>query len=220
MGYLDTNYSYSVRPKTSYPKKLISYLISRFEIKENSQLLDLGCGSGDFSVEFSNRNINVTCADIDSAYINKTYNLKCDSFDFENDKYPYPDNYFDYIFTKSVIEHIHDPDNFFKECKRILKPGGGLLIMAPDWKSSFKIYWDDITHKRPYTKSALDRAYKIYSFNVKACEEFYQYPLYWKYPFLKFIITILKLTGPVSKVHKNSIYRWSKERMILGFGEK
>ena len=89
MGYLDTNYSYSVRPKTSYPKKLISYLISRFEIKENSQLHDLGCGSGDFSVEFSNRNINVTCADIDSAYVNKTYNLKCDSFDFENDKYPY-----------------------------------------------------------------------------------------------------------------------------------
>ena len=73
MSYLETNYSYSVRPKTSYPKKLISYLISRFEIKENSQLLDLGCGSGDFSVEFSNRNINVTCADIDSAYINKTY---------------------------------------------------------------------------------------------------------------------------------------------------
>ena len=39
MGYLDTNYSYSVRPKTSYPKKLISYLISRFEIKENSNCL-------------------------------------------------------------------------------------------------------------------------------------------------------------------------------------
>lgn len=220
MSYLKANYDYSVRPKTSYPAKLISYLISRFEIPEKSKLLDLGCGSGDFSVEFSKNNISVSCADIESNFIKENYNLNCDSFDFENDKYPYPDNNFDFIFTKSVIEHIHKPDNFFRECKRILKPGGGLIIMVPDWKSSYKIYWDDITHMRPYSKSALERAFKIYSFDIKACEEFYQYPLYWKYPLLKIITQLLKVTGPVSKVHRNSIYRWSKERMILGFGQK
>ena len=37
-----------------------------------------------------------------------------------------PNDFFDYIFSISVIEHIKtkDLENFFKDCARILKPGG------------------------------------------------------------------------------------------------
>ncbi|MBO0934414.1 class I SAM-dependent methyltransferase [Fibrella aquatilis] len=39
-----------------------------------------------------------------------------------------PDNTFDYIVTFQVIEHIEDDDLFVKECYRVLKPGGKLLL--------------------------------------------------------------------------------------------
>ena len=38
------------------------------------------------------------------------------------------DNTFDYIVTFQVIEHIEDDDLFVKECYRVLKPGGKLLL--------------------------------------------------------------------------------------------
>ncbi|WP_375444656.1 class I SAM-dependent methyltransferase [uncultured Fibrella sp.] len=39
-----------------------------------------------------------------------------------------PDNTFDYIVTFQVIEHIENDDLFVKECYRVLKPGGQLLL--------------------------------------------------------------------------------------------
>jgi 2-polyprenyl-3-methyl-5-hydroxy-6-metoxy-1,4-benzoquinol methylase len=38
------------------------------------------------------------------------------------------DNSFDYIVTFQVIEHIQNDDLFVKECHRVLKPGGRLLL--------------------------------------------------------------------------------------------
>lgn len=38
------------------------------------------------------------------------------------------DNTFDYIVTFQVIEHIENDDLFVKECYRVLKPGGKLLL--------------------------------------------------------------------------------------------
>lgn len=39
------------------------------------------------------------------------------------------DNFFDYLFSVSVIEHVeyHDIDDYFKDCHRILKPGGKMI---------------------------------------------------------------------------------------------
>ncbi|RYF78249.1 MAG: class I SAM-dependent methyltransferase [Cytophagaceae bacterium] len=39
-----------------------------------------------------------------------------------------PDSTFDYIVTFQVIEHIENDDLFVKECYRVLKPGGQLLL--------------------------------------------------------------------------------------------
>ncbi|MBO0950977.1 class I SAM-dependent methyltransferase [Fibrella forsythiae] len=39
-----------------------------------------------------------------------------------------PDDTFDYIVTFQVIEHIENDDLFVKECYRVLKPGGKLLL--------------------------------------------------------------------------------------------
>lgn len=39
-----------------------------------------------------------------------------------------PDNTFDFIVTFQVIEHIQNDELFVKECYRVLKPGGQLLL--------------------------------------------------------------------------------------------
>lgn len=218
--YIDTIYDSKLRPLTSYPDKLAQYLFNRFEMKKGDKLLDLGCGRGDFSKAFANQGLAAEGADIEQTKSEIISGINVKHFDLEKINYPYPDNHFDVIFSKSVFEHIDDPTVFLNEQKRILKPGGRMIILTPDWESQIKIFWNDYTHKRPYTILGLSNVLKIFNFKNVHSEIFYQLPLYWKYPKLKFIAKLLKLTGPVNKLYKNKFYRWSKELMILATGIK
>lgn len=60
---------------------------------------------------------------------------------------PYPDDHADFIFCEHCVEHIPYPDAvaFFKECHRVLKPGGTVRITVPSieqvYKNSGPAYW-------------------------------------------------------------------------------
>lgn len=49
---------------------------------------------------------------------------------------PFDDESFDFVFSVFVIEHSTDPSKFLNECSRILKPGGSLVILCPDFLGS------------------------------------------------------------------------------------
>jgi SAM-dependent methyltransferase len=44
----------------------------------------------------------------------------------------YPDRAFDTVTVWDVLEHVPDPLAFLKECRRVLKPGGLLVVNYPD----------------------------------------------------------------------------------------
>lgn len=44
---------------------------------------------------------------------------------------PFADNYFDFVFSSSALEHMKDKDLVLKEMKRVLKPGGHAIIIIP-----------------------------------------------------------------------------------------
>jgi ubiquinone/menaquinone biosynthesis C-methylase UbiE len=50
--------------------------------------------------------------------------------------FPFDDESFDVVFSVFVIEHSTDPSKFLNECSRILKPGGSLVILCPDFLGS------------------------------------------------------------------------------------
>lgn len=41
-------------------------------------------------------------------------------------------DYFDIVISKDVLEHVDDPDTFFREVARVLKPGGLFLAKTPN----------------------------------------------------------------------------------------
>jgi 2-polyprenyl-3-methyl-5-hydroxy-6-metoxy-1,4-benzoquinol methylase len=49
------------------------------------------------------------------------------------DKLPFEDHSFDFITMLAVMEHLDNDEAILKECARLLRPGGGLLITVPSW---------------------------------------------------------------------------------------
>jgi SAM-dependent methyltransferase len=47
----------------------------------------------------------------------------------------FPDQSFDAVTLNQVIEHVHDPVSLIRECLRILKPGGKLVLATPNIES-------------------------------------------------------------------------------------
>jgi SAM-dependent methyltransferase len=52
---------------------------------------------------------------------------------------PYPDNRFDIVIARAVLEHIDDPDRVAQELLRVAKPGGLIAAITPNKYGYFAI---------------------------------------------------------------------------------
>lgn len=219
-SYLNVVYDKKIRTQTKYPFQFCQYLSKGLGMKKGDKVLDVGCGRGDFAKGFKDLGMEVFGIDREIGDSETLKGIEVKLADFENTPFPFDSDKFDFVFSKSVIEHLWEPENFIKESYRVLKPGGRIIIMTPDWQSQRCIFYDDYTHRHPYTKTGLEDLLKIYSFREVKAEIFYQLPVLWKHPWLKVFSKCLQLSGPVKKIHKNKFVRWSRELMILGTGIK
>ncbi|MFA5405773.1 MAG: class I SAM-dependent methyltransferase [Candidatus Nanoarchaeia archaeon] len=102
------------------------------------RILDIGCGDGWFGAKLKKVfGAEVTGVDIlDKALITaKKKGLLTKKFDLSKNNWPLKSNYFDLIIAGDIIEHVYDTENFIKECKRLLKKGGQLIISTPNINS-------------------------------------------------------------------------------------
>lgn len=214
MNYIKT--IYGNYKKTSYPDELCKYLIDRFNIKKGSHILDVGCGNGFFMDSFLNHEMHVDGIDREG-----WHSAIKEVEDLEKSVFPCISNSYDIVFSKSVIEHIYKPEHFIKECERVLKPGGQLIILTPDWITQKDVFYEDCTHVHPYTTTSLKDLLLMNDFKNVESELFYQLPILWKYKYLKLVSKFLQLLfKPKLKRYKNKFVRWSIELMVLGYGVK
>src|SRR4030042_5380893 len=105
------------------------------EILENfgrgrGTILDAPAGSGEISKKLQDAGFDVFAADIAPELFNLP-GVHCEKVDL-NINLPYEDEFFDYILSSNGIEHLEDQYTFVRECYRILKPHGKLLISTPN----------------------------------------------------------------------------------------
>ena len=118
-------------PLTKYPKKLVKYLINKYDLQANQSLLELGPARGDFLKEWSNENFKIFAVDISDYVREYCPNVNFMNANLEKDKIPFADNKFDIVYSKSFVEHFYYPEKIFKEILRVLKPGGKVITLTP-----------------------------------------------------------------------------------------
>ena len=105
-------------------------LIQRY--KERGKLLDVGTGFGFFLAEMKNQGWEVEGIEISKKgmnYAREVLNLMVHPGPLI--KTGFPEKAFDVVTAFYVIEHLSDPMAFLRECCRILKPRGLLLLRYP-----------------------------------------------------------------------------------------
>lgn len=217
-GYLSVVYDESSHPYTEYPKQLCHYLFQLFRLKPGMKMLEPGCGRGEFLSNFKELGLDVYGVDISQEAADYATDFTVEICDVENELLPFEDNVFDVIYSKSFIEHLHKPEKYLAEAYRVLKPGGKLITLVPDWESNYKIYFDDFTHRTPFTQISLTDAYWMYGFDEVSVYKFRQLPVVWKYPVLNYLCAVIAPLVPVRT--KNKFLRWSRELMLVGSGLK
>ena len=64
---------------------------------------------------------------------------------------PFEDSSFDLIYSTNVLEHVKDPKKVFSESVRVLKPGGYLQFVIPNyfsfWEGHYGIFWPCLINK-------------------------------------------------------------------------
>jgi ubiquinone/menaquinone biosynthesis C-methylase UbiE len=146
--YLADKYGYFNEkiPKWKKPLGLLLYLdlikkantdfmVMKIPAQSGGYLLDVGCGSGVFLSKMKQLGWNVQGLDMDEKAAEtarkQNVNVKIGTLD----KSGFQDSIFDVVVLSHVIEHAFDPIALLNECKRVLKPGGKIVIATPNSSS-------------------------------------------------------------------------------------
>ncbi|MEX2016827.1 MAG: methyltransferase domain-containing protein [Candidatus Hydrogenedentales bacterium] len=101
------------------------------------RVLDLPCGSGAFTRRLLEAGYEATGGDVVSHPAVPQEHFRIANM---NEKLPFGDASFDAVVSIEGIEHIERPFDFVRECRRVLRSGGTLLITTPNI-SSLRSRW-------------------------------------------------------------------------------
>jgi len=136
----------------------------------------------------------------------------------DDNSWPFDDNSVDVVYIRSFIEHLRFPLRYVEEAYRVLKPGGKLLTLTPDWEVNYKKFFDDYTHISPFTFVSLENITKSAGFIDVHVYKLRQLPITWKYPFINHLCAAISPFVPVRTTQP--FLRWSRELMLVGVGIK
>ncbi|MDX9883189.1 MAG: class I SAM-dependent methyltransferase [Prolixibacteraceae bacterium] len=138
----------------------------------NGHILEIGGGIGNISKQVLADGKTLTITELREEYcqllrkeVGPDQNLRdivcLDIIDpqFEN-KYMNMLGTFDTVFALNVIEHIEDDTLAIANCKKLLKPGGQLIILVPAFSFLFNSFDHSLGHFRRYTKKSIIRLFE------------------------------------------------------------
>lgn len=121
---------------------------------QNKVALDIGSGMGGVAFYLAEKySMHITGLEINSWMVEESKRRTPDYLKNKvkfllitnNSQRAFSDEHFDIIYSKGVLTHLESKIELFKECHRLLKPDGQLVIT--DWLSPIQGLWGENIHK-------------------------------------------------------------------------
>ncbi|WP_256381559.1 class I SAM-dependent methyltransferase [Thermococcus sp. EP1] len=170
-------------------KKLVFSMIK----SKNGKALDLGCGTGNYTLELYMRGFDVVGVDLSEEML-KIARKKLPHVKFIRASaysLPFEENTFDLVLSITMFEFIHKPELALNEIYRVLRPGGEVVIGTMNGKSLWFIFkrikslFEETAYRyaRFYTPSELERLMKGAGFEDVESKGIIFFPSF--FPFVK-----------------------------------
>jgi SAM-dependent methyltransferase len=76
------------------------------------------------------------------------------------------------VFTSNFFEHMPSKDELMatlREARRLLRPGGRIIILQPNIRYSYREYWDFLDHHIALSHESMTEALELAGFAVTEC---------------------------------------------------
>jgi SAM-dependent methyltransferase len=165
-AYFKTRFGYDPRRDMVW-KEVVRWIQAKY-IPADARVLDAGAGYCNFinhvvakeryAVDVFSRFPDFAASGVQTRVASVT-----DMSFFDHDQ-------FDVVFASNLAEHLTRSDLilFLSEVRRILKLGGRLILMQPNFKYCAATYFDDYTHVQIFTDASLLDFLEAYGFQVEA----------------------------------------------------
>lgn len=179
-GYISSDFHFSrIRPCLEWVEDEME------KVKKSLKILDVGCSIGEVAKFFMDMGNEVYGIDVceDALKEAEKKGVKTRFHDCE-EPLPYGPETFDIVYAGQILEHIYDTDGFLKECERVLKKGGLLILSTPNiaslpsrvrllfgfypkWVAPSPEHYQPGDHIRAFTKSVLKDLVERCGFRVE-----------------------------------------------------
>lgn len=170
------------------------------KIKDRApRILDVGCGTG------ANLTMLSQFGDAEGVDISPDALAFCRERGLKNvrqgaaEALPYEDGTFDLVTALDVVEHLDDDLGGLREMRRVLRPGGHVLLFVP----TFMFLWgvqDEVSHhRRRYRMSELSRVVREAGFEIERTT----YANITFFAPILFVRRLMRLTGVRAETENN-----------------
>ena len=141
--------------------------ICRRVTDRRSRILDVGCGTG------ANLLMLSKYGDAEGVDVSEDALAFCRERGLENvklgaaEELPYDDGTFDLVTALDVVEHLDDDLAGLREMRRVLRPGGRVLLFVPTFMFLWGLQDDVSNHRRRYRMPELRRVLEQAGFEIE-----------------------------------------------------
>ncbi|WP_426489955.1 class I SAM-dependent methyltransferase [Hymenobacter sp. 102] len=130
------------------------------QLPRTAAILEIGCSGGPLQQQLRSVGFqNLTGIDISEAAIALAHQRRIPNVSvMDGARLKFGDESFDVVVASDVLEHIRDEQLALREWRRVLKPGGQLLVYVPAWPQLWSQHDVVNRHYRRYTAATLSRA--------------------------------------------------------------
>lgn len=107
-------------------------LVQKYAPLQDRWILDVGCGIGTYVRKLRSLSEHVVGIDVDEDRVAEGGKSLSRLLVGEAESLPFPDQSFDVVLLNEVIEHVRDDAKSIADVTRILRPGGRVVIYAPN----------------------------------------------------------------------------------------
>ncbi len=136
-------------------RRVLDTVLDDLSLGAGARILDAGCGSGRNMIEMARRG-TVTGVELSAPSVERARQRGAgEVIEGSILQMPFADASFDLAVSLDVIEHLEDDLGALRELRRVVAPGGALLVTVPAYGWLWSGHDEINHHQRRYTRRSL-----------------------------------------------------------------